>query len=353
MQLGVPGIARNAERRRRFTRRGFIRATGGVLAAGIGGKMLWDYAKGPFPSQVFIASLSGYDHAIENAISGGLQELGIGRDWVHGKSVLLKPNLVEPSLLNPHINTHHAVVLAAAEVFRRMDAREVFVAEGPGHCRDTDYVLDESGYGVALEDAHIPFVDLNADDVFAADNRLKKTHWSELWLPQSLRRADLIVSMPKMKTHHWVGATLSMKNLFGIMPGRCYGWPKNVLHQAGISESILDIVAAVKSHLAIVDGIMGMEGDGPIMGSPKKSGVLVLGRNLPAVDATCARLMGIDPQNIAYLSQSSGILGPIQEHFIPQRGEILAPLVQQYQLPPGDALATSLEDVDHNAGIPA
>jgi len=353
MQLRVPGIASQEAKPRRITRRSFIRAAGGTLAAGVGGKLLWDYAKGPFPSEVFVASLSGYGHAIENAISWGLQELGVGRDWIQGKSVLLKPNLVEPSLSNPHINTNHAVVIAAAEVFRRMDAREVFVAEGQGHCRDTDYVLGQSGYDVALEDSHIPFVDLNADDVFSAANRLKRTHWSELWLPRSLQQTDLIVSMPKMKTHHWVGATLSMKNMFGVMPGRCYGWPKNVLHQAGISESILDIVAVVKPHLAIVDGIIGMEGDGPIMGSPKESGVLVLGRNLPAVDATCARLMGIDPQNISYLSQSSGILGPIQEYFIPQRGERLAPLVQQYELPPGDALATNLEDVDHNAGIPA
>ena len=86
-----------------------------------------------------------------------------------------------------------------------------------------------------------------------------------------------------------------MKNLFGVMPGIVYGWPKNVLHYAGIGPSILDINAAVRPHLAIVDGIIGMEGDGPIMGTPRRPGVLVMGTNLPAVDATCARLMGIDP----------------------------------------------------------
>ena len=74
--------------------------------------------------------------------------------------------------------------------------------------------------------------------------------------------------MPKLKTHHWAGVTLSLKNFFGCMPGRVYGWPKNVLHVRGIPESILDINAAVRPHLAIVDGIVGMEGDGPIMGDP-------------------------------------------------------------------------------------
>ena len=84
-----------------------------------------------------------------------------------------------------------------------------------------------------------------------------------------LKRADLVVSLPKLKTHHWAGVTLAMKNLFGVMPGVAYGWPKNVLHHAGIPGSILDINAAVKPALAIVDGIVGMEGDGPIMGTPK------------------------------------------------------------------------------------
>ena len=136
-----------------------------------------------------------------------------------------------------------------------------------------------------------------------------------------------------MKTHHWAGVTLSMKNLFGVMPGVCYGWPKNVLHHAGISQSILDINAAVRPHLAIVDGIVGMEGDGPIMGTPRPAHLIVMGTNLPAVDATCARLMGFDPVRIDYLRHASGVLGPIQERHIEQRGESVATLAQAFMLP--------------------
>ena len=155
---------------------------------------------------------------------------------------------------------------------------------------------------------------------------------STLFLPETLRRADLIVSIPKMKTHHWAGVTLSMKNLFGVMPGVCYGWPKNVLHHAGIPGAILDITAAVKPHLAIVDGIIGMEGDGPIMGTPKTCGLLVMGTNLPAVDATCTQLMGINPFRVHYLAAASGRLGPISASHITQRGETIAPLVQPFQI---------------------
>src|SRR5262249_7094706 len=156
--------------------------------------------------------------------------------------------------------------------------------------------------GEVLDEAGIPFEDLNHDEVFEARNRLGYTRLERLALPRALRRADLIVSMPQLKTHHWAGVTLAMKNLFRVIPGVCYGWPKNVLHHQGIPQSILDINAAVRSHLAIVDGIIGMEGDGPIMGTPRAAGVLVLGTNLPAVDATSARLMAIDPWRIPYLA---------------------------------------------------
>ena len=148
------------------------------------------------------------------------------------------------------------------------------------------------------------------------------------------KEVDWIVSMAKMKTHHWAGATLSMKNLFGVMPGIYYGWPKNVLHQEGIIESILDINATLKPHFSIIDGITGMEGDGPIMGTPIQAGVLVMGKNLPAVDATCCRIMGIDPNQIPYLEQADQWLGPIRDTLIEQRGETWHSVQSPFQLIP-------------------
>ena len=64
-------------------------------------------------------------------------------------------------------------------------------------------------------------------------------------LPAELQQADLVVSMPKLKTHHWAGMTGSMKNLFGVVPGAVYGWPKNILHFRGIENSILDLAATI------------------------------------------------------------------------------------------------------------
>ncbi|MGQ0637409.1 MAG: DUF362 domain-containing protein [Planctomycetaceae bacterium] len=318
---------------RRFSRRDWL--LGAVALGGVAGtaKLLWDDLEQMQRAAVVVARATAYDASLVDVMERGLSELGVGRQLIHGKTVLLKPNLVEPSAQAPHINTHPEVVRAAAELFRRWDARDVFVAEGQGHCRDTYFVLEQSGLEPILNEDHLEFVDLNHDDVYKAHNQGGWTRLGHLYLPQTLQRAEIIVSLPKLKTHHWAGVTLSMKNLFGVMPGICYGWPKNVLHYAGIGKAIVDINATVRPHLAIVDGIVGMEGDGPIMGTPKRAGVLVMGTNLPAVDATAARLMGFDPFRLEFLKYASGRLGPIQERHIEQRGEPLAALAQRFALP--------------------
>jgi uncharacterized protein (DUF362 family) len=311
-------------------RRYFLKGAAGVLTLGVAGDLFWEFQEAFKRAETFVAAASSYGADLERIIQEGLRELGIGREQVRGKSVLLKPNLVEPNAVAPQINTHPAVVRSAADVFRSLDAKDVLVAEGQGHCRDTYWVLEQSGLGPVLDEAKLTFVDLNHDDIVAVPNVLRKTSLKQLFLPRTLAAADLVVSMPKMKTHHLQVVTLSMKNMFGVMPGICYGWPKNVLHNVGIEPSILDIVATVKPQLAIVDGIVGMEGDGPIMGTAKTSGVLVMGRNLTAVDATAARLMSIGPLKVPHLARASGLLGPIGESHIEQRGEKLAPLVKEY-----------------------
>jgi len=127
--------------------------------------------------------------------------------------------------------------------------------------------------------------------------------------------------MPKLKTHHWAGVTLSLKNMFGIVPGSCYGWPKNVLHWAGIDRSILDINAASRPDFAIVDGILGMEGNGPIQGTPKAAGVLLFGDDPVAVDATACRVMGLLPEKVDYLARAGTMLGHVEAAKIQQFGE--------------------------------
>jgi uncharacterized protein (DUF362 family) len=135
-----------------------------------------------------------------------------------------------------------------------------------------------------------------------------------------------------MKTHHWMGLTAGMKNLYGVLPGLSYGWPKNVLHHNGIPETVYDINASLPSLLAIVDGIDCMEGDGPILGSLKRMGLVIVGTNLPAVDATAARIMGLVPERIPYLSLAANRLGPLEESRITQRGEAWRYVASRFEM---------------------
>jgi uncharacterized protein (DUF362 family) len=316
----------------RWDRRKFLIGLSGAFGASFAAKLAWERSDKFHRASVGIFTASHYDGELVDILLRGLKEMGVHRDTVRGKSILLKPNLVEPELGSAPANTHPMFVRAVAEVFRHLGARDVLVGEGQAHYRDSSLFLHESALSDVLERDKIPLIDLNYDDVLSVPNRLQFTSLPTFFLPKTLRQVDWIVSLPKMKTHHWAGVSLSMKNLFGVLPGICYGWPKNLLHWAGISQSILDLTHEVCADMAIVDGIVGMEGDGPINGRPKAANVIVMGRNLPAVDATATRVMGLDPWKVPYLAGASGLLGPIATRNIEQRGECIETVARQFEL---------------------
>jgi len=254
---------------------------------------------------------------------------------ITGKRVVLKPNLVEYRSAQV-INTDPRFVDAVIQLFKAEGAAEIIVAEGPGHWRNVEFLVEASGLGPVLRKHGVRFVDLNHDDPVKVPNMGRTTGLDFLYLTRTVLSADVFVSLPKMKTHHWAGATLSLKNLFGTMPGICYGWPKNELHWRGIPNSIIDIALTQTPHLAIVDGIIGMEGDGPLAGQARHSGVIVMGMDLVAVDATCCRLMKLPAERLPTLYLGNVMkLGRLAEADIPQIGETIAAMAQDYAWPPG------------------
>jgi uncharacterized protein (DUF362 family) len=289
----------------------------------------------PLPTQsaVHIAHASDYNADL----AGILQEQFANfrsKVPLAGKRVVLKPNLVEYHR-DKVINTDPRVVAAVIELCRREGAAEVIVAEGPGHCRNVEYLVSASGLGDVLRHYRVPFVDLNHDEPVKMVNLGRLTGLEHLFLAKTVATADVLISLPKLKTHHWAGATLSLKNLFGTLPGICYGWPKNELHWRGIENSIVDIALTRTPELAIVDAIVGMEGDGPLNGSPKPLGALVMGTDLVAVDAACCRLMQLDPEKIGYLLLAHGKrLGLLQEPQIQQLGNSIESLSRPFEVVP-------------------
>src|SRR5665213_3384438 len=256
-----------------------------------------------FPvSNVSIVKAPGYTMDVYDTVYRMVSDHRLN---VRGKRIVLKPNLVEYDA-DTVINTHPMVVHAAYEAFLKLGAADVRIAEGPGHRRGTLDLADAAGYFSTIAKFEDSFTDLNTDAVAKRKIPEPLSKLRSLYLPHTVLDYDLLVSVAKMKSHHWAGATLSMKNLFGLVPGAVYGWPKNVLHWAGLPETIVDLHHLFPKQFAIVDGIVGMEGDGPIQGTPKYAGVLVAGRDPAGVDATCCRVMGIEPKQIEYLRLARG-----------------------------------------------
>jgi uncharacterized protein (DUF362 family) len=281
-------------------------------------------------SPVAILHADSYAAPLERILTDGLRlfDLDLG-----GKTVLLKPNLVE-HIPGAEVNTNPLLVGAAADAFLELGAKEVIVAEGPGHERDTYLVLSEAGLETELRLRHVRFVDLNRDEIVRVPLNTRLTGLDSFWLPRTVLNAQFIVSMPKVKTHHWGGVTLSLKNMFGIMPGVAYGWPKNVLHWKRIDRSILDINTTVPVHFVIGDGIIAMEGNGPLHGTARTLGRIVLSDDPVAADFTCARLMGLNPWRVSYLAQAAEFLGNGATERIQQLGESLPRSVRPFAVLP-------------------
>lgn len=248
-------------------------------------------------SRVAVVKSPRYSPELKALLAPRFREFGLS---LRGKSVLLKPNLVDCHGRGHHIFTDPSVLAAAIELFGDLGAT-VRVAEASGLRRDTNTFLFDSGYKEVLDKYGVTFIDLNLDEVEKVPIPSNITGLNYLYIPRTVRRSDFIVSMPKMKTHHWAGVTLSLKNMLGVLPGIKYGWPKNRLHTIGLYEAIVDVGYTVRPDFAIIDGVYGIEGNGPLFGDNKFAGVLVMSDDFLAADTVGCRIMGINPAKVEYL----------------------------------------------------
>jgi uncharacterized protein (DUF362 family) len=317
----------------RWTRRDVLKlAAAGIGGGVLGGALIPTARRVQQPrAAVSIFKAASYTQDLPDLIRRGLANYPGLLNRIKGRRVVLKPNLIEYHE-SERVNTHPALIAAAIDAVRHCGAGEVIVAEGPGHRRDMELLLEQSGLDAVLHAAQVKFVDLNLDAIAAVPLVSNYTGLGQLYLPQTILDADVLISMPKLKTHHWAGVTLSLKNMFGVVPGVKYGWPKNLLHWRGIHKSIVDINTTVQPAFAIVDGIEGMEGDGPLYGETVHSGLLVMGDNLTAVDATCARLMHIYPERMEYLVRMLHHAGVLNAGRITQLGESIEDLQQDFSV---------------------
>ncbi len=231
----------------------------------------------------------GVRKAVDEAISliGGIGDL-----VKPGMKVLLNPSLVAPPT-EPEKGciTQAEVTRAVADVIRDMGAR-VIIAESSAVGVDTEKVIEGSGYRELREKGY-EVIDLKKAAKAMIPVPSGKV-FQEIESYRLVQEADVIVSLPKMKTHDQANITCSIKKLKGLLSDKY----KKLMHQQGLFDGVIDLLSAVKPKLALVDGIYCQEGLGPIFGKPVEMDLIVAGRDLVAVDAVCGLIMGYEPEKV-------------------------------------------------------
>lgn len=250
-----------------------------------------------------------------------------------GQTVIVKPNLViaEPSTTG--ITTDPEVVRAIVDLALAAGAARIVIAEGScvqpapfGPC----------GYGFFR--TYDPQGRITLVDLCQQADRLVKVAspggmvYQQLWLPDTVTGPSAIfISAAKLKTHLSVGATLSMKNLVGMAPPSIYTvpsqWPRQDLHYRGIAESIIDLNCARPVHFAVIDGIWGMQGEGPTSGTAIQANLVFAGLNPTAVDLVALQAIQIPQVTVPYMYYAGSLgLGPTSVDGVTVKGDTYAPV---------------------------
>lgn len=252
----------------------------------------------------FIAGGLHYDHRqLVKAIESGLARLKV--DLRGKQSAVLKPNIASPARPNSAVITHPVVVEAMVQVLRKAGVERIALAEGPGGGFRATHVFKESGYADLARRLDLPLFDLSE-----VDRVERNWGYGTILLPSLVQDADLYVNLAKMKTHGLTTVTLSLKNQKGLLSTD----DKKKFHRNwGLHKPIVELAKVIAPHLAIVDGIVGMEGNGPSNGNKRRTGALIMGQNMLEVDLTCCKIMGIDADQVSHLGYAiAEEIGPSQ-----------------------------------------
>ena len=235
-----------------------------------------------------------------------------------GKIVLIKPNLIGLFPPGRHATTHPLVVRAIATFFREAGAK-VIVGDncGVGGYGLNQKVAQVTGIIDAVSDAY-KNIAMNTSLV-----SLGSKFVDSVVVSRDILEADVVINVPKMKTHSLTVVTGAVKNMFGIVAGagksRCHRLAPGV---RDFSELLADIYSVRPPDLTIMDGIVSMEGDGPTSGTPKQVGKILASTNAVALDAVMCRIMGLPPEEVHHIRHASqGGLGPIDTNSIEIVGE--------------------------------
>lgn len=258
---------------------------------------------------------------------------------ITGKKVLIKPNVLRASLAEDHIVTHPAILQAVVEKVEEQNPAEIVVGDNPGMYSYGDNALSfektglleaAKGYYRNLGDAsrQVPFNPEYKDQVSVSSEVLD---------------ADVLISLPKFKTHGLTVLTGAIKNSYGILPGA----QKALLHQLAGSpdrfqEMMVDVFKIRIPDLFIMDAVVGMEGNGPASPDLREIGVVLAADNGVAMDGVVARMMGIEPPCLRFIVKAAEMgLGEYSIDALQLDGELN--VIKDFKTPPlvSEGIATN------------
>lgn len=242
------------------------------------------------------------------------------RDKIEGKQVVIKPNLgawstILPRHTNEWVVTSKEVLKATINLVKDLNASSITVAESAFIDTDISKIYKDMGLTKELKDTQVELVDLSEGPFRKVELYDKvSVEISELILD-----AECLINVPMMKTHGLTVVSLGMKNLKGTLSNQS----KRVFHRKGLAKTIAHLSSTIKPTINIVDGIVGLEGLGPMQtGKPIEVGVIIVGDNLVATDAVAASVMGFNPKDIPVLKIANELgNGPIELSSIDIQGE--------------------------------
>ncbi len=256
---------------------------------------------------VSVVACQSYEPGVvRQAVQAALAPLGsIGR-FVHaGMQVLLKPNLLVPADLERAVTTHPAVVQAVAELVQEAGGTAL-IGDSPGALAGgLSGTFRKSGLAGVAERTGAQLVPFES----VVWKRMDGSGGArDYFIARPVLEADLVINLPKLKTHMLTLYTGAVKNMFGTVPGT----RKRELHcrAPGVqdfSAVLVDVLELVRPGLTLMDGVLGQEGNGPGMGgTPRHYGLLAASTDPVALDVLVARALGFQAGEVLHLAQASG-----------------------------------------------
>ncbi|MEB3148111.1 MAG: DUF362 domain-containing protein [Sphaerospermopsis sp.] len=265
----------------------------------------------PKPAVSLIRAKSYEQDALRESLTTLLEPLGgIAAFVKRGDRVLLKPNLLTGSRPTKECTTRPELVRAVAEMVMEVGGKP-FLGDSPAF-GSAKGVATANGLLPIVEELNIPIVEFHGKRYQTVND-----DFNHLLLSKEAMEADVIINLPKVKSHMQLTVTLGVKNLFGCVPGKMKAWWH---FEAGkdttrFGEMLVETARAINPTLTILDGIVGHEGNGPSGGEPRDLGVLAGSDNVFALDRAMLEILKVDPLQVPTIaaSQRLGICPELSE----------------------------------------